>query len=280
MRCELLPELGGCVLGLWRGEEPLLRTAGPAPLQSARQAGSYPLVPYSNRIGNSQFQWQGKTYTLPLNNAPEPHVIHGVGFERAWTAEEVAADRAVLTLRHPGDASWPFAFDAQQTFSLRPDGLEMALQITNTAPHVAPVGLGWHPFFVKRAGCHIAFAAQGRWEMGADKLPTHCSPQSGLNQDCTELTVDHCFEGWDGLVLLSDARHRLRIESSLGRLVVFTTPQRDSIAIEPVSHVNNALGLASQDPARTPTLQQLGVQCLQSGEHFSSFMRIHVAPVP
>jgi aldose 1-epimerase len=57
------------------------------------------------------------------------------------------------------------------------------------------------------------------------------------------------------------------------RLVVFTTPGRDSIAIEPVSHVNNALALVAQTGASP---ESLGLVTLQPGETFSVAMRIEV----
>ena len=53
LRCELVPDLGGCIAGLWLGELPVLRSTPAAQLQSARQSGCYPLVPFSNRIGQA-----------------------------------------------------------------------------------------------------------------------------------------------------------------------------------------------------------------------------------
>jgi aldose 1-epimerase len=55
--------------------------------------------------------------------------------------------------------------------------------------------------------------------------------------------------------------------------VVFTTPVRDSIALEPVSHVNNALALAQQTGV---TPESLGLRMLQQDETLSARMRIHV----
>jgi aldose 1-epimerase len=138
------------------------------------------------------------------------------------------------------------------------------------------VGLGWHPYFAKRVGSKLHFHTTGRWEMGADKLPTHREANAGMDVDPNHLTVDHCFDGWSGAVTLQDALLRTRITSSLNRLVVFTTPQRGDIAIEPVSHVNNALHMMA---ARGATAQELGVVVLQPGETFSCDMRIDVERV-
>jgi aldose 1-epimerase len=77
-------------------------------------------------------------------------------------------------------------------------------------------------------------------------------------------------------VELTDDTLRTRISSNVSRLVVFTTPERDSIAIEPVSHSNNALNLMAQTGA---TADELGVCILQPGQTFSCEMRIDVERV-
>jgi aldose 1-epimerase len=272
--CEIEPQLGGCIAGLWLGNTPVLRSAHSAELTSARQSGSYPLVPYSNRIAQARLQWQGTLYPLVRNNGQEPHAIHGIGWQRPWDLLESDDRYALLSHEHRADAAWPFAFDASQTFRLREDSLELTLSLTNQSTQPAPAGLGWHPFFMKRAGCHLSFDAAGRWEMGEDKLPTRRVRSAGIDADCAQLDVDHCYDGWRGEARLRDAAFDIRIGSNLTRLVVFTAPGRDCIAIEPVSHVNNAMGLAAagQDPA------SLGLATLRPGESLSAQMTIEVRP--
>ncbi|RYF32382.1 MAG: hypothetical protein EOO21_06900, partial [Comamonadaceae bacterium] len=179
LRCEIAPELGGCIVGLWLDDIPVLRTTPAATLTSARQSGCYPLVPFSNRIGQASLVWQGTQHPLVRNNGDEPHAIHGVGWQRAWSELDSDATSAMLAYEHRPDASWPFAFDCSHTFRLSPRGLEMTLALTNQSDRPAPAGLGWHPWFNKRPGSHIAFRATGRWEMGPDKLPTVRTPSQG-----------------------------------------------------------------------------------------------------
>ncbi|MFZ3127841.1 MAG: aldose 1-epimerase [Rhodoferax sp.] len=271
--CEIKPELGGCIAGLWLGDVPVLRSTHASDLHSVRQAASYPLVPFSNRVGHACLQWAGTDHPLVRNCEPEPHAIHGVGWERPWTVLESSATLALLSYEHKADAAWPFDFDTSQAFRLEPHALELSLSITNQSVVSAPVGLGWHPYFVKRADSRIRFDATGRWDMGEDHLPTQCRASTGLQADCATLTVDHCFDGWSGVLHLQDAVLRTRVTSSLSRLVVYTTPGRDSIAIEPVSHVNNAFNRLPQTDA---TAQELGVCILQPGQTFSCDMRIEV----
>lgn len=277
LRCTVLPALGGSIAGLWCGEVPVLRSAPLAEIRTARQAGSYPLVPFSNRIGHAALQWQGTSHPLLRSDAAEPHAIHGVGWQRAWSVLEQEPDFLMLAFEHRPDAYWPFAFDCSQVLRLHGNALECTLSVTNQAPSPAPLGLGWHPWFAKRPASRIAFAATGRWEMGPDQLPTHRVASHGIEGDCSALDVDHCFDGWTGAVLLEDEALRVRIESNLQRLVVFTQPAREFIAIEPVSHVNNAVNLLHGSGLRA---EELGLQVLAPGESATAQMRIEVEPRP
>jgi aldose 1-epimerase len=269
--CEIEPALGGCIAGLWLDGVPVLRSTR-EPLATARQSGGYPLVPFSNRIERATLQWQGTSHPLVSNNAPEPHAIHGVGWQRPWAVLDNDDSFAMLAYEHRADASWPFAFDSSQTLRLRGNALELTLALTNQSPEPAPAGLGWHPFFVKRPASRIAFGASGRWEMGPDKLPTTRRPADGLDAECASLDVDHCFDGWNGVVSLRDELLHTRITSNLGRLVVFTNASRDTVAIEPVSHVNNAINLV----AAGADAQALGLRTLQPGETLTAQMSIEV----
>jgi len=55
---------------------------------------------------------------------------------------------------------------------------------------------------------------------------------------------------------------RVRTRASVSRLVIFTSEDKPFVAIEPVSHVNNALAL--QTPARP--VQALGMRVLEPGQ--------------
>lgn len=271
MRCEIVPELGACIAGLWLGDTPVLRSPGAAQLTHVRLAGSYPLVPFSNRISQATLSWNGTSHPLIKNFGDEPHAIHGVGWQRPWSVLDSDAQFALLSYEHKPDASWPFAFDTSQAFRLTADALELSLSITNQSATATPVGLGWHPYFVKRSRSHIRFEAAGRWEMDTLKLPTHRAASRGLDADCTPLDIDHCFDGWRGVVELRDEALHTRIESKLSNLVVFSNGRQDCIAIEPVSHVNNAINLMARGVA---TAEALGVRVLQPGESMSCDMSI------
>jgi aldose 1-epimerase len=79
------------------------------------------------------------------------------------------------------------------------------------------------------------------------------------------------------VVHLHDEKMHTRIASNLGRLVVFTNPTRDFVAIEPVSHVNNAVNLLQAGAGQA---DELGIQVLAPGDSMSAHMSIQVEPAP
>src|SRR5207237_7439552 len=82
LRLSLRPDLGGSIAGLWHRDTPILRSTEPAALAAARRAASYPLVPYSNRLGYRRFRWKGHDHTTQPNFDDSPHSLHGIGWLR------------------------------------------------------------------------------------------------------------------------------------------------------------------------------------------------------
>jgi aldose 1-epimerase len=265
-RLALRPDLGGCVAGLWWHGRPVLRSTEPAALAEARRAASYPLVPYSNRIAEGRLPWQGRVHRLRLNVAGSPHPMHGVGFQRAWTVAHRTADTVELVLSHRPDEDWPFAFEARQRIVLSPRGVRFELSATHRGPDTAPMGLGWHPFFLKRPGSRLRAAVDGRWEMDERKLPSEHRLCAALDAAVDALDLDHCHTGWRGEAFLHDQSFDLRLSASTRHLVVFTPPSRPDYAVEPVSHANNAFH--RDDPLAH------GLVALADGHTASAWMQI------
>ena len=255
---RVAPALGGCVVGLWCGDTPVLRPA-PEGASHAGQSAAYPLVPYSNRIGQGQMQWAGQTYPLRNGFNGEPHALHGVGFMRAWTVVAHTGDRLQLRLVHQPDAFWPFAFEAEQTFALRADGLDFTISARNTDQRDQPMGLGWHPYFARRAGCWLDVPVHTQWLAGEDLLPREPQAVAGLHAAVADLRLDHCFEGAGCSAEMADAELRLTLEADSRYWVVYTPAAADFYCVEPVTHLNNAVqqaeplqhGLVSLAPGGT-----------------------------
>jgi aldose 1-epimerase len=240
-------------------------------LETSRLSASYPLVPYSNRLGYRQFRWNGKDYTTEPNFADSPHSLHGVAWLRRWEAVSSNATELMLRYRHAPDGHWPFAFEVTQCFTLTPQQLEVQLAFTNIAEAAQPVGLGWHPYFPKRALSRLHIELSDRWDSDATQLPTRRVPQHGIDGDVATLGFDNCFEGWTGSARISDEKFSLQLTSSLPYLVVFTPREKDYFCVEPVSHLSNAIHTA--DPAAH------GLHTLPPGKTIDAWMKLDVAPL-
>lgn len=268
LRLALRPDLGGSIAGLWHRDTPVLRSTEPAQLASARDAASYPLVPYSNRLGYRRFRWKGRDYTTLPNFGDSPHSLHGIGWMRPWQVVSHSAIDVVLRLRHEPDGDWPFAFEASQFFSLTPQSLVSQMVVTNTGELPQPAGIGWHPYFPKRTRSRLHIELSDRWDCDAAMLPVRKLAQPGIDADVAHLAFDNHFEGWKGPARIRDEKLSLQLRSSLQYLVVYTPQDKSFFCVEPVSHVGNAIHMA--DPGAH------GLRTLQPGERFEASMTLDV----
>lgn len=274
LRLAVRPDVGGAIAGLWHHGVAVLRSQPPEQLADWRAAASFPLVPFSNRIADGRFDWQGRHHRLGPDPDGGAHPLHGVGHRSVWQVEPVRGPSGpaelALTLHHRADDDWPFDFEARQLFQLGPTSLRAELRVTNTAAHAAPVGIGWHPYFPRRARSRLHFECSGRWEADANKLPTQLVPQSGVDADIAHLDHDNGFEGWSGAARIRDEMFSLTLRSSLSRLVLYTPREADHFCVEPVSHVANAIN--------QPAPSALGVVTLQPGQSHGAWMTLDIRP--
>lgn len=273
LRLALRPDLGGAIAGFWHDATPVLRSSEPGALGSSRQAGCFPLVPYSNRIGYRHFRWLGRDHRTAANfDTGCLHSLHGSAWQEAWSVAAAGATQAELTLTHLADEHWPFNFDVTQRFELTDSALTLRLRLTNIDARTQPAGLGWHPYFPKRSRSRLHVECSHRWEAdAATQLPTRRVGQSGIDGELRHLDFDHCFEGWRGAARVRDEKLALTITASMPYLVVYTPPTRDYFCVEPVSHVSNAIQMGD------PTAH--GLVALKAGDTLEAWMTMAVTPV-
>jgi aldose 1-epimerase len=250
-----------------------------------RLTSSYPLIPYSNRIAQGRFSFDATDHRLALNFGDHPHSIHGNAWQKPWRIADTADARCRLVLQHHplGDEGmdWPFAYRAEQHFDLDPEGLTLTLVLENEDHRAMPAGLGLHPFFPKRPGIRLQFATEGVYLNGEDSLPTDSVPvPDGWDyrdlRDLGEPRVDNCFKGWNGtaLILFEAEKTALRLQADplFSHLVVYVPAGRDFFAVEPVSHMNNAIN--------RPDIADHGLRVLRPGERLTAKVRFQVESLP
>lgn len=273
-RCDVVPALGGSIAAWTANGQGMMRPASALGIAAGDPfaMASFPLVPYSNRIGDGSFEWDGKRIALARNFSPESHAIHGVGFDRPWQLRTRAADSVTIVLNHRPGASWPFAFEAQQRITLGEGWLAIEMSAVNLAERAVPLAFGHHPYF-PRAGALLKFRAQGVWLNGEDGLPSLLmKPFDKFDysnaMSVTRGDIDHCFVGWDrkAEVHWSDRPLALEITASEGLpcAVVCIRSDIDGFCFEPVPHMNDAVNRRGDGH---------GMPVIAPGESFSASIR-------
>lgn len=271
------PNVGGSIASLkWRGHD-ILRSA-PQDATSPLQMGSFPLIPYPNRIDRGAFRFGGREVVLPPTPGAEPHALHGIGWLRPWRVSQSGIDIIDLALAHDATPDWPWRWTASHGLRLQPDGLEMTLSITNEDREPAPAGLGLHPYFAVDAETVLTSQMSQVWMNGPDNIPAHrASPSSlvdwreGVTVGSTPL-VDNAYCGWSGSARLDYGRYAVSLTASANArwLQVYAPRDESYICIEPMTQ--------RPDAVNAPHDEDAGLITLMSGQSLSMSMRITVEP--
>lgn len=259
---ELAPGIGGGVVNWHRRGRPIFRETDAAALAQARADGnsralaSYPLIPFSGRVAERRFTWMGQTYDLPERFGG--FAIHGVGWLFPWTVVAQEAARARIELDWQPSGDWPFAFRGWQEFALTPDGLAITIGIENRHDTPAPCGFGLHPFYPRSPGCTLQFNAASVWlnerpgQIPSRRIALPPEWQHATPQPVGAHFIDNNFAGWDGRAVMDHPalgyRLTLTADPVFGHTVVYVPDGRDFFAVEPVSHMNDALNRMNEEP--------------------------------
>jgi aldose 1-epimerase len=269
----LAPEVGGAVAAFRVDGRNLLRPA-PEASKEVLSMAAFPLVPFAGRIHHGCFEFNGRHVRLPANFAPEPHAIHGHGWQQPWRVERVTATSATLVYEHTADA-WPWPYTARQHFALDDHGLTLDLELVNVASAPMPAGLGWHPYFPRRDARLTADVSQC-WPSGGEagiSAPVALTRDTDLRGwlDVATLSLDDTFSAGSGGAQLGWPDRHITLEA--GRvsrfLVVYVPMGRDFFCVEPVSHVPGAL----HDPGQAAAT---GLEVLSAGARLTERIRLTV----
>lgn len=225
--------------------------------------GSFPMVPYANRIAGNAFNFDGRTYRFEANNPPEVYNVHGTGWHRPWMVEDVTAQTARLSL--VVEEPERFSYRAEQLFQLDATGLSLVTRVTNLGARRMPFGLGHHPWFPRDPDVVVGFRARSfhlnEPEMVIGErvsLPPEVAfdPPRGLPNRwrCSD------YGGWDGeaTIVFPGRGVGLRIEGdeAYRHLMVYADPTQPVFCIEPQTNASGAFNRAGAftDPEEGLTL--------------------------
>jgi aldose 1-epimerase len=256
------------------------------------------LVPWSNRIANARFDFQGHTYPLRANT-PHGFAIHGDVRNRPWrvTAQRVDSVTCAIDSRDFPDFNYPFPLTAEIRYALWEASFDTTLTLTNAGEQPIPAGFGFHPYFNRGFGASDRDEAQLQLKVagvypplpgmaaqpvttpalmrGRDSRGMHWLPP---DMDFSALTpignrdIDHCFGGWDGRATMAypsaDIRLQFECDPIFGHVIIYTPPGKPFFAVEPVTHANDGFNLIAAGQLDT------GVRVLRPGAQLSGTFRI------
>lgn len=220
LRLVLAPSVGGAIAAFTRQwwDGPLRREVHwlrPAPASALAQRdplemGSFPLLPFCNRLRDGHARFAGREIRCPPNHPGmrARHPLHGIGWLRPWDVLSAGPAQASLGLQVAASQAWPWRFSARQDFTLREDLAQVALHVRNEDTATMPLGLGHHPYFPHTPGTRLTSATQAIWRTDGEVMPTvlEAGPEVQALREgvlLERLDLDNNFTGW---------QHRARIE--------------------------------------------------------------------
>lgn len=162
------------------------------------------LVPYPNRIEDGQYTFQGRSYSVPIDEHERMNSIHGFGYRYYWKLELLTESSVTLAWRVPDLSGYPFDLLVSVTYALDENGLTMTTTATNMGDEPAPWAFGIHPWLANgRQGrgddiqndngmCSLSIPCRTHIIADPDRLlPIGREPV----QDQTDLRQGICLEG-------------------------------------------------------------------------------------
>jgi aldose 1-epimerase len=278
VRLRVAPEVGASIvdLSLERGGSftPLLRRAN-EPLSRSSDASCFLLVPYSNRLRDGRFRFEGRSYDL---HHPKKDAIHGDVRDRPWQVTHCCDHGCTLAFdsRAFSDIHFPFPFTAEASYRVERGVFTGELRIVNAGADHMPAGLGFHPYFNRLLGdakeevlleLTVGGVYPGSPELPALPIgpPVRLQPEHDFSKlRPLDVALDHCFSGWDGRAELRWPESRVRIvmeaSAQLRHVILFSPKGEPFFAVEPVSHANDGFNLFASGQPGT------GVVVLAAGE--------------
>jgi aldose 1-epimerase len=241
-RASLRPARGAAMASLSAGGRDILV---PVPAEADPNRGfhgAFVMAPWTNRLDGGRIAVAGRDWRMPITRPAEDTALHGLFRDLPWRVE--AAEEARCALACDLDHQ-PFRCAARMEVALSPAGLALMLSLRNAGDDATPLGLGWHPFFVRPRGTRLRLAAHTVFGRDARNLPVAPRPTAGIaGGDAVLDGLDTHVAGWDGQAAITwpdGATLHLAAEGDwAGNLQVFAPPGAGILCVEPVSHAPDA----------------------------------------
>ena len=269
--------------------------AGDAKAGAGRRSfrGSFFLAPWSNRLANASFEFDGEEHSLRVSSG-DGTAIHGDVRARPWQVDgDVGHFVAHLDSADHASFNFPYHLAFTQTVELNGDRLTTTAEIVNRDVRRAPVGLGFHPYFRRRLterdrDLFLRIPASTYYPLenslpSSPPQPVDCARDLRQLQPLGDRALDDCVSGFEDRVMRliwpgTGLEARIEVDETLGHAILFAPDDAegqpsDFIAIEPVTNVNDGFNLLARGQEGT------GVRILEPGESLRSEWSLSVGDV-
>ena len=267
---EVCPDVGGCIsrFEICKNGQAiqLMRPYDSAQPESPLYFGSFPLTPFSNRIGFCKLAFKDRVYHVGPPFGGEPHPNHGNGWMLPWQVTEHSGHHIRLELEARASADTPYSYKAYQTFTFEGETLVADIGLTNLGAEAMPFGFGHHPYFPRTPQTILQFEGDHVW-LSEQMVPIEKIPvpekwnfKDGKVFDPTKLEkahggdgtafIDHCFGGFTGTAKITwpetDTSLIFRADPVFGHFVLYVPSDQPFFCAEPVSNATDGFNLASR----------------------------------
>lgn len=135
------------------------------------------LAPWSNRIRDGKYTFQGQEYDFQGKTIGGPLALHGLVTDQPFELVESGADFLRAKVQVPKLDAYPFEVEVEITYRLSSDPHRLSLDLVarNNGEGDAPITLGWHPYLVCQGGSventRVTVPAQIRVQTDKDLIP-------------------------------------------------------------------------------------------------------------
>ena len=281
----IVPELGAVLTDLYFGGKQIIDGYKKvAELKSLAWGKSALLAPFPNRLKDGVYKFDGQSYQFPLNEENTHTAIHGFAMAKkmkveTWHCGEEEATVVCVYKDAGRRKAYPFPHHFRVCYQMKKNTFSVKMAFKNAGKKPLPVGLGWHPYFQlgEDIGNHkLKLPKDFLWkkiEIDEQMIPTGKQADFLDFQRATKIgdtVLDNCFllqknnpKATRFEIQLSYEKQTLTYWQKLNEghdyVQFFTPPQRNSLAIEPMScnidAFNNGNGLTILQPEATLHLE-------------------------
>ena len=260
----ILPETGASIAyGRIKRDRQIFDFFRPTPESGYKNPSTcacFPLIPWSNRLRDGHFRFQGTDYQLE-KNGKDGTAMHGVARNYPWRVDSFTATRLAVRFdsRDYDNINFPFRFSAHLDFILDDERFSIVTWLKNEDSQQMPGGFGLHPYFVRSLDgttdpvqlmipCQEYFKLENALP-SAGPIPVEPRVDFQTARPLGEESIDDCLTSridrqpvrfhYEG----SSTQIALHIESIFQNIVLYVPPEKPFFAVEPVTNANDGFNL-------------------------------------